>query len=148
MKRDDSCVMQVNKDIPSMSTCASCPVFWLDDNMLIHHILRRDYVLSRRYCFQEIDEMSRLARPDVKVAALERRMARNVHGGVDGSLAIFPKISRTHSRMQVRMCRLPRPANCQNLFLSSCRVQLTLEPFLSRSQAGRARNHDARQIFD
>jgi hypothetical protein len=64
-----------------------------------------------------------------------RTKARNVHGGVDGSLAILKRPQGTHSRMQVRMCRLPRPANWQNLSLSCRRIQSTLEPFLSRGQA-------------
>jgi hypothetical protein len=36
VKRDDSCVMQVYKDIPSTLTCVSCSVFWLDDKMSDH----------------------------------------------------------------------------------------------------------------
>lgn len=55
-----------------MLTCVSCSVFWLDDYMVIYHILRRDYVLSRRYRFHAIDEVRRFTRPNVKVAALER----------------------------------------------------------------------------
>lgn len=91
MKRDDSCVMQAYKDIPYTLTCVSYSVFWLDDNIVIYHILQRDFVLSRRYRFQAIDEVSRLTRPNVKVAALERRKARNVHGGVKRCLGDLPK---------------------------------------------------------
>jgi hypothetical protein len=74
MKHDDSCVMQVYKDIPSTLTCVSCSVFWLDDKMTDHSLRRGPIargVLSRRYRLRTIDEVSRLARPNAKVVALE-----------------------------------------------------------------------------
>jgi hypothetical protein len=96
VKRDDRCVMQVYKDKPSSLTCVLCSVFWLDDNMVgINHTLRRRYeakgMLLEYYRIRMIDEVSRLARPNAKVATLIAK-ARNVQDGVAGSLVISRKI--------------------------------------------------------